>query len=571
MAPSPTLILKAITTLSIVAGLASAVSETRLHRERRLQSSGPVRQHTSLKRATASCDPSAFISLLPAGSSVNLTQTVAENGTFSDPTTNGGQPATVSSLPPLCVAKFTVPTSPSSEVDVALFLPDTWNERFMATGNGGFGGFINWADMASFSHYGFATMSTNTGHYSRTFDAGWALNQPEKQIDWGYRAMHTSVDLSKQIIRAYYGADTQYNYYSGCSTGGRQGLKELTVYPDDFDGIIAGAPAWWTTHLQPWSIQIGLANLLGPQSSHISNDLFVTIVSEVVRQCDPQDGVTDGIVSDPYGCHFIPEVLLCNGTVNPNSTSCLTSEQLGTLYHVLNDWVDVNQTFVFPRLALGADPSALAGVTTQPSSIGLTYVDNFLLNDTAYDWRDSDYGIVQLADQLDPGQANASYHVEAFRAKGGKLLHYHGLADQLISTGSSVYYHSQVQQSLASQGLSMDGWYRMFLIPGMQHCTGTAQGAPWYVAAANQQIGGASYSVPGFMDGKHDLTLAIMDWVEKGVAPDAIIGTKWNDDDVADGVEIQRPICPYPQQAVYAGNGDVRAPESWNCQSSYAA
>ncbi|KAL9090832.1 MAG: hypothetical protein Q9159_001773 [Coniocarpon cinnabarinum] len=521
------------------------------------------------------CSPSTFEPILAevaSGSTVNLTLTVSANGNFTDPTpggnpANGGNPYSVAALPATCVAKFTVPSSDSSSFDFALFLPDEWNNRFMATGNGGFGGFIAWPDMARYSHYGFAAMSTNTGHYSSAFDASWGLNHPESQRDWGYRAMHRSTVISKQLIRAYYGNESQFNYYSGCSTGGRQGLKEVTMFPEDFDGVVVGAPAWWTTHLQPWSYQIGIANLNADSPSHVSNNLFTAVVDEIVRQCDPQDGVADGIVTDPYSCHFVPEPLLCNGTAgSTNSNSCLTPPQLGTLYKILNDWVDVNQTFVFPRLALGANPSSLAGVTDQPSQIGLTYLENFLLNNTDYDYHDFSYNVVQLADQIDPGQANASYEVEAFRAKGGKLLHYHGLSDPLISTGSSTYYHSQVQQSLASQGLPIDDFYRLFLIPGMQHCAGTAQGAPWYIAAPNQEVDGAVYSVPGSMDAKHDVTRAIMTWTENGNAPDYIVGTKYNNDNVTNGMQVQRPICAYPQQPVYSGSGNVSLPENWSCR-----
>lgn len=522
-----------------------------------------TRQAASSNESSA-CQPLTFSSILPSGGLVNFTQTIPANGTFVDSTDNGGSPRTAPNLPPLCVVKFTVPSSHASSFDFALFLPDQWNNRFMATGNGGFGGFIAWPDMGAFSHYGFATMSTNTGHYSSASDASWALMQPEKQIDWGYRAMHESVMLAKQAIDAYYNQNSSFNYYSGCSTGGRQGLKELTMFPEDFDGIIAGAPAWWTTHLQPWTAQVALANLPSSSPGHISAALFETILNEIVKQCDPQDGLADGIISDPYGCHFIPEKLLCSGPTN--ESACLTSPQLATLYHALNDWVDVNQTFVFPRLALGADLSALVGVTSEPNALGLTYIENFVLNTTDYDWHTLDYRIVQLADARDAGHPTVNYDVEQYRAQGGKLIQYQGWADQLIPTGSSIYWHSQVQQSLVYQGLDIDSWYRLFLIPGMQHCTGTVTGAPWYIAAANQELPGSPYSVPGFMDAEHDVTLAMMDWVERDIAPDGIIATKWNNDNVADGVEIQRPVCPYPQQARYSGSGNTSLPDNWSCQ-----
>jgi feruloyl esterase len=156
--------------------------------------------------------------------------------------------------------------------------------------------------------YGFAAMSTDTGHSSISSDITWALNAPERKVDFGYRAMHGSVTLAKRIVTAHYGSASEFNYFSGCSTGGRQGLKEIQMYPEDFDGVLIGAPAWWTSHLQPWSIQTALYNLPTSAAHHIPASLFPAIGREVLRQCDGQDGVMDDIISDPAGCHFCPQV-----------------------------------------------------------------------------------------------------------------------------------------------------------------------------------------------------------------------------------------------------------------------
>lgn len=142
-------------------------------------------------------------------------------------------------------------------------------------------------------------------------DITWALDQPERVTDWGYRAMHGSVVLAKHIVEKYYGSESKYNYYSGCSTGGRQGIRDIQLYPEDFDGVLAGAPAWWTTHLQTWTLKVGLYNLPVDAPHHIPDPLFSVIAAEVLKQCDPQDGLTDSIVSDPDGCNFYPEALLC--------------------------------------------------------------------------------------------------------------------------------------------------------------------------------------------------------------------------------------------------------------------
>lgn len=186
-------------------------------------------------------------------------------------------------------------------------------------------------------------MSTNTGHNGTNHDGRWALNK-ESVTDWGYRAMHGSVVVAKEIVAAYYGSKATWNYYSGCSTGGRQGLKEVEMFPEDFDGVLAGAPAWWTSHLQTWTVKMGLYNSPNSSAHHIPTELFSAIGAEVLRQCDPQDGLVDNIISNPQGCDFLPEALLCRANVtNQTAAGCLTAPQLGTLYQIWGDYVDTNQ------------------------------------------------------------------------------------------------------------------------------------------------------------------------------------------------------------------------------------
>ena len=325
-------------------------------------------------------------------------------------------------------------------------------------------------------------MSTDTGHSSLSSDGTWALNAPEKRTDFGYRAMHGSVALAKSIVASYYGSNATYNYYSGCSTGGRQGLKEIEMFPDDFHGALIGAPAWWTSHLQTWTVKVALYNLPTTASHHIPAALFSVIGREVLKQCDHQDGLVDTIVSDPRSCHFMPETLLCRPSTL-NATECLTAEQIGTLYHIYNDYVETNQTFVFPHLEIGSEAqwSVLLGGTA-PSHLGTQYVQDFLLNDPNWSFYDFNYTIMELADKLQPGNASANdFDLSPFQKRGGKLLHYHGLADALIPTGSSDYYYKNVYKTLVPQGIELDSWYRYFLVPGMQHCLGTPSdvNAPW--------------------------------------------------------------------------------------------
>ncbi|KAJ9627327.1 hypothetical protein H2203_003789 [Taxawa tesnikishii (nom. ined.)] len=302
-------------------------------------------------------------------------------------------------------------------------------------------------------------------------DGTWALNK-ESLADWGYRAMHGSILQSKEITAAYYGKAPRYSYYSGCSTGGRQGLKEVQLHPETFDGVVAGAPAWWTNHLQPWTVKVASYNLPVNSSHHIPASLFPAIAAEVLKQCDGSDGLVDSVIQDPRRCDFYPEALLCGpGVTNQTASGCLTSPQIDTLYHIYNDYVDVNQTFVFPALALGSEaqwPVLLGG--NAPATLGTQYVQYFLLNDPSWQWQDFDYSIIEQADAQDPGNATAGDFAALgeFQKKGGKVLMYHGYSDALIPTHSSVYFYKHVLRTLAPEGVDLDSFYRFFLVPGMQ-------------------------------------------------------------------------------------------------------
>ena len=199
--------------------------------------------------ATLPCSSDIFAPLLPSGASLNFAVSVSTNGSFGQAPEDLEFPYNATGLPALCAVSVNVISSNSSSYNFGLFLPVSWNQRFAAAGNGGFGGGINWPDMGTFSNYGFAAMATDTGHISSAANATWALNRPESVTDWGYRAMHGSVVLGKQIVDGYYASNIMYSYYAACSTGGRQGLKEIQVYPEDFDGVLAGKHIYLAAHI----------------------------------------------------------------------------------------------------------------------------------------------------------------------------------------------------------------------------------------------------------------------------------------------------------------------------------
>lgn len=286
--------------------------------------------------------------------------------------------------------------------------------------------------------------------------------------------MHGSVVLGKELTKAYYGKSAAYNYYSGCSTGGRQGLKEVEMYPEDFDGVIAGSPAWWTAHLQTWTVKAGTYNSPDADGSQIPESLFEWIEDQIVKQCDPQDGLKDNIISSPQQCELNLEALLCN-TQNGNSSTCLSPAQLGTLYSIYNDYVDTNQTFAFPHLLPGSESQWSVLINNGSGNpLGYQYVQYFLGLGPQWSPNQFNYSIVQLADYLDPGNATAKdFDISPFQKSGGKLLMYHGMADGLIPTDSSRYFYNQVTKSLVPKGVDLDSFYRFFYIPGMQYVSGT--------------------------------------------------------------------------------------------------
>ncbi|KIX96429.1 uncharacterized protein Z520_07695 [Fonsecaea multimorphosa CBS 102226] len=472
-------------------------------------------------------------------------------------------------LPAFCAVRVNVTSSSSSSFTLGLFLPtaQAWNGRFLAVGNSGFAGGINWVDMGAGLQYGFAVVSTDTGHNASFLDGSWAFHAPEKVIDYGYRALHETVVLAKDLVKGYYSGPIAYSYYSGCSTGGRQGLVEVQRYPADFDGVLVGAPVWWVSHTQAWSVKVGTYNLPVNSSKHIPPSLFPVISAEVFRQCDAVDGLADGIITNPRACDFHPETLLCSPS--SNKSACLTSDQLSTLDQIYSDYVDVNQTFVFPHLEMGSEAQwsvYLSG--DSPGESGLDYMRYWVLNDSTWAWQDYSYEDAVLAEKIDPGACDAdNFDMSAFQARKAKILHYHGLADGFLPTGSSEYFYNHVLRALVPKGVELDDWYHYFPVPGMQHCALSVNDAPWYFAGPNQAsvLGTGVHSTPGFQDPKHDAILALMQWVEKGQRVDELVATKFVNDTVSAGVQRQRKLCPYPKTAKYTGNGSVDDAASFVC------
>ncbi|KAI0808524.1 feruloyl esterase B precursor [Xylaria sp. FL0064] len=499
-----------------------------------------------------------------ATASIVYATTIAAGGSSFDPSLE--YPTNATNLPELCALKVNVKSSDTTSYNFGIFLParQNWNSRLMTTGNGGFGGGINYPDMGEYTHYGFASVSTDTGHLSDIGDSSWALNNPESIIDWSYRALHSSVALAKQIVPVYYrGNETftpsiEFSYYTGCATGGRQGLRALQLYPEDFDGILVGDAAWETTHLQSWSTWIPLQNYPPDAPYQIPQSLFRSLTAKITALCDPQDGIVDSIIQDVAKCRIDYASLLCSSP-SANQTACVNEPQLAMLKKMFSPY-RIDDKIVFQGLPLSSDPSLLA---SEGHPIGYGYFQNFVYNDTSYDftsYTDSDFF---QAVRTDPGRATAKYFdISKFKANRGKIIITMAMPTPLIPAGSSVEYVTHTLSAMRIPESQLSTFLRLFLIPGMNHCVSNAPtqpSAPWYIAAASQIAGisgrltgvsNITHSVPGFQDSEHDSVLALVKWVEEGVPPDGLIATKFVND-TAPVVERQRTLCPWPKVAMY--------------------
>ncbi|KAI4601039.1 CTP synthase ura7 [Pestalotiopsis sp. 9143b] len=526
---------------------------------------------TKYALAAGLCDASTFAGVLPDNATVKAAQHVARGGTYGDGILDLNYPIQPTGLPELCAVTILVNTSSTSSYRFGMFLPTVWNHRYLVVGNGGFGGGINWLDMGNGVGYGFAVVSTDTGHNSISTDIGWALDNPEKKEDWGWRSIHGTTVLGKALTEAYYDDDITYSYYHGCSTGGRQGLKEVQISPESFDGAIIGSSAWYVSNLNPWVTKVGTYNLPFSAPNHINLSLFPTMGAEAVKQCDALDGVEDGIISAPTLCTPDYTTISCD-KLGANASACLTDAQIETAKNVYSDYVSSSGELLYHGLLPGCENQWYLVLNYNDTSpYGINYIRDFLYDNPSWYWTEYNDSVVYDGQKLRPGHATADdYDLSEFRELGGKMVIYHGLADGLIPPKGSLYYIEQVAETMADGDLSEIGdFFRYMEVPGMGHCWSTSVDAPWAFGGGSQAaaLGTDVWSVPGFKDAEHDVLLALMRWVENGTAVDSVVATTWqNPTNASTPVLRQRPLCVYPAVAKYDGEGDVDDATSWGCE-----
>lgn len=506
---------------------------------------------------------------------VHIAESIINGSNFTGTSANADYNDPQLSVPQACRLGLTIQTTTNSSVEAEIWIPPAaeWNKRLLTVGNGGFAGAINYPDVVWGLRKGFASVSTNTGHTSNSSDGSF-LSYPEQSINWGHRALHVSVMAAKEVVSAYYhhGNSTSggklYSYYAGCSTGGRQGLNAAERYPEDFDGVLAGAVPW-QTHVAGWQTYVALLQFPNTRESYIPATKWPFIAVAVLEQCDLLDGVADDIIMDPSRCAIDFDALSCDaGTLN--ATACLSAEQTANLERMYAPWLSngtTGETVVHQGLSPSGEASFSYLMNGAEPQFGPTWFRHAVYNDSAWDWSTLTAGDVYFSDTINPGGANAhDPDLRAFAARGAKMLHYHGYADPLIPSLSAAAWYETVEGFFngdtrnQSAGVEVEDFYRLFMVPGMGHCSGGA--GAWVLDAASQ--GGAVSPVDG---ASHSLLYSLVDWVEGGdsaAAPESIIGTKYVGD-VAPSVQFQRPICRWPAVAEYDGVGDADDSDSWSC------
>ncbi|KAG8166041.1 hypothetical protein KVR01_004593 [Diaporthe batatas] len=456
----------------------------------------------------------------------------------------------------LCRVALQIATSGSSGIVAEVWLPENWNGRLVTTGNGGLGGCIDYSAIAYTANNGFASVGTNNGHNGTS--AIQFLNSTEVVVDFAWRAVHTGVEAGKKLTQPFYGESANKSYFLGCSLGGRQAIKATEMFPADFDGVVAGSPAVDFVNLYSWRARFYPAT--GPVDSpdFITPTVWkTTIHQEVLRQCDLSDGVSDGIIEDPMLCHFDPSTLLCGGT--SNSSACLSSSQVEIVRNVFETYTWENGTLLYPRMNPGGEIMSADGLYNgQPWAVSQNWFRYAVYNNPNWDPAAYTLTDAHFAADANPGTIRTwPSSLSAFQDRGGRVIMFHGGQDNQITSFNSPRFYDHLAEGMGYTTDQMDEFIRFFRISGMFHCN-SGPGA-WVIG---QQGGSAAQ---GAFDRESNVLAAVVDWVEKGMAPETMTGTKFVNDSAALGISFQRRHCRWPLRNIYLG-GDPKDPQSWECQ-----
>lgn len=450
---------------------------------------------------------------------------------------------------PVSVAHTVVDGVVGSEIKFQVHLPDAWNGRFFMGGGGGYVGAVTNAAIGMVNA-GYASAGTDTGHSGDGISASWALDNLERRLNFGYLAVHRTAETAKAIVRARYGRDSEFNYFAGASRGGGQAMMEAQRFPGDFDGIVAGCPAFdWTgfTAEMVQNVQLNFPDPKDTSKSVVTQDNLALLQRLVLEKCDGIDGVVDGTMEDPRLCDFdlasIPECP--DGQAGPD---CVTAAQRAAIAAIYAPATAAGKT-IHPGQPFGeeAHPAGwflwITGTDprfppTAPSlqfAFGTEFYRNFVFDYPAWDYTAYDFAAWEADTRLAATYMDAtSPDMDAFRDRGGKLLAWHGWSDAALPATRTVEYFDEVR----ARDPRADEYARLYLLPGVLHGAG---------GSGTDQV---------------DWNSIIVDWVERGTAPQTVVARKL---DAAGAVVRTRPLCPYPAKAAYTGSGDVNEVGSFEC------
>jgi feruloyl esterase len=468
---------------------------------------------------------------------IRVAQTVGP-GTFAPSVPTGMTQRALDVPHEFCRVVATLKPSADSDIAVEIWMPTrNWNGKFQAVGNGAFNGTINYAAMVTAIGRRYATASTDTGHVGG--GAAWALGHREKVIDFGWRAVHEMTVFSKRVIEAHYGKGARYAYWNGCSAGGRQGMQAAQRFPADYDGIIAGAPGLDWTARAAQALRIA-ALLEGSPDARLPAEARQLLHDAVISSCDAIDGVKDRLLENPMRCAYDPAGLECKAS---GQAGCLTSAQVATARAIYETPTNRFTRRPVPGLAHGSELGWTdLGWTASARATGLDQFRFIVFQDPNWAARRFDFETdLARAEKSDANTINAlDPDLRPFLRRGGRLIHYHGWADPQIAPGSSTEYYDKVREIV---GDDISSGYRLFMAPGMGHCGG------------------------GDGPNTFDMLSALEQWVEQGSAPDRIIATH----STKGAADRTRPLCPYPQVAVYSGSGSLDDAARFACQVARAS
>jgi feruloyl esterase len=504
--------------------------------------------------ATPLACETAALAALPLDQARVLSATAVAAGDYRP----SGSNTTLTNLPAFCRIEARATPTSDSLINFQLWVPEgtAWNGKLVTTGNGGYSPALSYGDMAYAMRQGYAVVGGDTGHQSSDpNEMFWGVGHPEKIADWGSRSIHAITVPAKRVVAGLRAQSASRAYYYGCSTGGHQGYAQMQRYPEDFDGVIAGAPGNNRTRLNVEFLHRFLSNRVAGSNTQLilTPAKSALITQRAVAACDAIDGVTDVVIEDPRACtaaHFSVDALQCTGA---DAADCLTAEQVAAAKKIYQGPKNPRTNAqLYPGLPVGSE-AGWSAYWGGAEPVRADYWRLWAFENPQWNWWTFDYDrdVSFTEAKLGPLVDQTSVDLAAFKARGGKAIVYQGWQDPVVNALDTIAYVDRLRTAQGSQA-AVDGFFRLFLVPGMGHCAG---------GSGTGNFGNAGAPAP-VLDADRDLLMALDRWVSAGTAPDRIVASR-----VSGGNVLRtRPLCPYPQTAFYSGAGSTDEAANFSCR-----